>query len=100
MLAEVIAPHEALVTYWTREAFLTRVGSKMSRELVGAGKSLAASFPIARVRSFASVRSDMSFQMRAFSVSFTASAERANVGPLLLLPSRRRPGSGRLRNEA
>ena len=89
MLAQVIAPHEALVTHGTRKAFFTSMGAEMPRQFVGTGEPFAAPFPAAGVRALPRVGPDVRLQVGAFPVSLTAPRKGAYVRSLLLLSWRR-----------
>ena len=61
VLGQVVRAHEPLVAGRAGEPFLSCVGSKVSLQLVGSCKSLAAEKPVADERPFSCVPSEMGF---------------------------------------
>lgn len=82
VLAQVVAPHEALVAHRASEPFLAGVGAKVSLELVGPSEPFAAEKPVADKRPLAGVPSQMRFEVRGLSVHFTAAGNVAAVESL------------------
>lgn len=82
MFGKVIGSHEALIANGASEALLARVSAQMALEFVGARETFAAKEPLAAERPFARVPTKMRFQVRRFSVDFTASG---NVTEMLFL---------------
>ena len=79
VLAQVVRPHEPIETHCAHELFLARVCPKVAREFVGARKRLGAAVPLAYVRTFARVHSDVRFQVGALEVAFVAVVEGARM---------------------
>ena len=79
VFSEMIASHETLSTFGTRESFLSRVGSKMSLKLVGARKTLPAEQPVTDERPLSGVPAKVSLQMRRFTVDFPAAWDVTDV---------------------
>ncbi len=63
VLAEMIAAHEALAAYGTREALLPCMSTQMTLQLVGAREALAAEEPVAEEGPFARVPAEVSAQV-------------------------------------
>jgi len=79
VLGQVVRPHEPLVAGRAGEPFLSCVGSKVSLQLVGSCKSLAAEKPVADERPFSCVPSQMGFQVGGFTVHLATARDVAIV---------------------
>lgn len=90
MLRQMIRSHESLVTGWTGKPLLSGVSSQVSLELVRPCKPLPAEQPVADKRSFSSMPSKVSFQVRSFTINLAAAGDVAIMK--ILLP---KIGSGR-----
>ena len=73
MFLQMITPHEPFLTIVTFVVFVTGVCSPVSGQFVTSTKPFCTPHPIARIRSFSSVRSDMSFQVGGLVVRFGTS---------------------------
>lgn len=89
VLAQVVAPHEALVAHRASEPFLACVRAQVSLELIGAREPLAAEKPVADERPLAGVPPQVRFEVRRLPVDFAAAGDVAAVESL---PAQARPG--------
>lgn len=69
---QMITSHKLLAAVHALEPFLARVGSFVSLQLVASRKSLIAVLPVARERLIPSMSSQVSSQVRGFSIGFVA----------------------------
>lgn len=76
---QMIAAHKFLIAHRTREILFACVRTNVTRQFVGARKSLAATGPTARKRPFAGVRTQMGLQMGTFPIDFGAAVVDAFV---------------------
>lgn len=79
VLAEMVAPHEALVTLRADEAFLAGVRAEVALELVRTREALPTVEPMASKRTFSSMPAKMSTEMRRLSVHFATVGMMADV---------------------
>lgn len=79
VLAQVVAPHEALVTDRAGEALLPRVGAQVPLQLVGAGEPFAAEEPVADEGPFPGVPAQVGLEVRGLAVDFAAAWDVAAV---------------------
>lgn len=70
VLAQVVAPHKALVAHRARKSFLPCVGAKVPLELVRSGEAFSAKQPVAHEGPFSSVPSEVRFEVGCFAVHF------------------------------
>lgn len=82
VLAQVVAPHEALVAHRAREPFLAGVGAEVSLQLVGPSEPFSAEKPVADKRPLAGVPPQMRLEVRGLSVHFPAAGDVAAVESL------------------
>ena len=75
VFAEVVAPHEALVTHGASEPLLTCVGAQMPLKLVRSCEPLATEQPVTDEGTFACVPPEMSLQVRGFVVDLAATRD-------------------------
>lgn len=86
----MVASHKAFVADRTGEAFLSRVGSQMSLQLVRSGEAFAAEQPVTNERPLASVPPQVCLEVRSLAVDLTAARD---VTAVEALPPK--AGSGR-----
>ena len=73
MFLQMITPHEPFITKIAFVILIAGVRSPMPSKFITPTKPFCASHPVARVRSLASVSSDMRFQMGTFVITFRTS---------------------------
>lgn len=71
----MVASHKAFVADRTGEAFLSRVGSQMSLQLVRSGEAFAAEQPVTNERPLASVPPQVCLEVRSLAVDLTAARD-------------------------
>lgn len=69
VLAQMIRAHETVKADRTDELLFTGVCAKVTREFVGARERLVTRLPLAHVRPFACVHTNVRFEMRALEIS-------------------------------
>jgi len=84
MFLQMITPHEPSITKIAFIILIAGMRSPMPRKFITPTKPFRTSHPVARVRSFTSVGSDMRFQMGTFVITFRTSQISARVVSLPL----------------
>ncbi|RNA45087.1 hypothetical protein BpHYR1_008701 [Brachionus plicatilis] len=79
VLAQVIAAHEPIQADRANKLFFTGVSAEVARQLVRARKRLVARLPLANVRPFTRVNSNVRLQVRALKVLFATVVVRTHV---------------------
>ena len=89
VLAQVVAPHKALVAHGTREPLLAGVRAQVSLQLVRPREPLAAEEPVAHERPLAGVPPQVRLQVRRLAVHLAAPGD---VAAVQSLPAQAGPG--------
>lgn len=79
VLAQVVAPHKALVAHRARKSFFPCVGTKVPLKLVRSGEAFPAKKPVAHEGPFSGVPSEVRFEVRCFAVHFATAWNVATV---------------------
>lgn len=79
VFCQVVATHEAAVANGTGKLFLPRVSASVARQLVRAGESPLAAFPLALEGLLTCMRPHVGLEVRALEIGFVAVVAGTNM---------------------